>query len=150
MSYMTGPLFVDTNILIYSLDPSEPEKRRRAAKLIQSSFAEGRLLTSPQTLHECYRVLTERRRLIPQVDARTFIRALFSTCTAPLDSTSTEAAWKIQDDTKFHWWDCVMLASALAAGSAVFVSEDLSDGVKIGGMRIVNPFMNDVETLFTS
>lgn len=141
---MTGPLFVDTNILIYSLDPSEPAKRAEAARIIRSGAASGNLVTSPQTLNECYRVLAEKRRLVSQADARKFLMALIFTCTAPMNAATTEAAWRIQDKTRFHWWDCLMIASALGAGSALFVSEDMKDGTEIDGMRIVNPFVNDI------
>ena len=146
---MIGPLFVDTNVLIYSLDPSEPEKRAKAVGLIRTGVLSGTLITSPQTLNECYRVLTEKRRLLTRADAREFLRSLVFTCVAPLDSSTTEAAWKIQDETGFHWWDCVMLASALAMNAAVFVTEDLTDGVAIGGMRIVDPFVHDVAALLS-
>ena len=144
---MIGPLFVDTNVLIYSLDPREPEKRAKAVDLVRSGVARGNLITSPQTLNECYRVLTEKRRLVTQAEARNFLRSLIFTCVAPLSSATTEAAWKIQDDTGFHWWDCLMLASAVAASAAVFVTEDLADGAEIGGMRIVDPFVNDIGAL---
>lgn len=147
---MTGRLFVDTNILIYSLDPGDPAKRAKAVGLIRAGVASGNLTTSPQTLNECYRVLAGKRRLVSNPDARSYLRALLFTCVAPLNAATTEAAWKIQDDTGFQWWDCVMLASALAARSRMFITEDLTDGVVIGSMRILNPFVNDIRALVST
>jgi predicted nucleic acid-binding protein len=110
----------------------------------------GNLVTSPQTLNECYRVLTEKRRLVSRADARSFLQALLFTCVAPINAATSEAAWSIQDETGFHWWDCVMLASAVAARATTFVSEELADGVTIGGMRIVDPFVNDMDAFLST
>ena len=46
----------------------------------------------------------------------------------------------MQDETKYSWWDSLMLAAALQADCRLFVSEDLQDGRDLGGMRIANPF----------
>jgi predicted nucleic acid-binding protein len=145
---MTDLLFVDTNLLIYSLDPGEPEKRAKAAALIKAGTQRQALITSPQTLTESYRILTQKRRSMPVEAAREFLSALAPTCRAPLDHATIELAWHVEDRVNYSWWDCLMLASALRAGCRFFATEDLSDGHVVGGMRIVNPFRGDIEALF--
>lgn len=140
---MQTGVFIDSNILIYSLDPNETEKRARAAGFLRLVAASHRLVTSPQTLNECYRVLTDRRKMMPRSDARRFIASLLPSCTAALDSNTTLQAWEIQDATGFSWWDCVMLASAKKAGCGLFVTEDLEHGRDINGMRIVDLFRDE-------
>ena len=137
---MTGRLFVDTNILIYALDPAEPRKRAVSADLLRRTISNHTLTLSPQSLNECYRVLTQRRRLMPVDEARAFVRLVAPWAIAPLDAATTERAWAVQDAASLSWWDSLMVAAALRAECRLFVSEDMQDGVEIEGMRIANPF----------
>jgi predicted nucleic acid-binding protein len=98
------------------------------------------LALSPQNLNECYRVLTQRRRLIPQDAARSYLALLVPWCIAPLDAETTVKAWAVQDETGWQWWDALLVASALRAGCKLFISEDMQDGRSVSGMRIANPF----------
>jgi len=137
---MTARLFVDTNILIYALDPDDPMKRAASADLLRRTIANHTLALSPQNLNECYRVLTQRRRLVPIEAARSFLTHLMPWCIAPLDAQTTVKAWAVQDEAGLAWWDALLIASALIAGCKLFASEDMQDGQLISGMRIVNPF----------
>lgn len=137
---MTGRLFVDTNILIYALDPSEAEKRQVSADLLRETIRTRTLTLSPQSLNECYRVLTQRRKLMPVDQARAYIRTLAPWAIAPLDAKTTEQAFAIQDETGAGWWDSLMLTSAVQAQCRLFVSEGLQHGRVVSGMRIANPF----------
>lgn len=137
---MTGRLFVDTNILIYALDPADPVKRKVSADLLRMTIRSRTLTLSPQNLNECYRVLTDRRHLMPVGDARAYLRTLAPWAIAPLDAATTEKAWEVQDTARLSWWDSLLVASALRAGCRLFVSEDMQDGLEIEGMRIADPF----------
>jgi predicted nucleic acid-binding protein len=135
--------FVDTNVLVYTVDPEEPEKRALAADLLERVMASRALILSPQSLNECYRIVTDRRRILSRNDARRFIGALSSFCVAPSGNDVTRQAWRIQDMTNFVWWDCMLLSSALLAGAEYFLSEDLQDKRQLEGMTILNPFRLD-------
>jgi predicted nucleic acid-binding protein len=137
---MTARVCVDTNILIYALDPSEPAKRTASADLLRQTIKNHTLTLSPQSLNEAYRVLIQRRRLVPAGEARAYLAGLAPWCTAPLDAETTQRAWAVEDATGFSWWDSLMLAAALRAECALFMSEDMTNGRVIEGMRIVNPF----------
>jgi predicted nucleic acid-binding protein len=137
---MTGRVFVDTNILIYALDPAEPAKRQASTDLLKTAISNRSLTLSPQSLNETYRVLVQRRRLMPIDAARSYIRTLAPWAIAPLDAKTTERAFAVEDETGYGWWDCLMLASALQAECRMFVSEDLQDGREVAGMRIASPF----------
>jgi predicted nucleic acid-binding protein len=137
---MTGRVFVDTNILIYALDPAEPAKRQASTDLLKTAISNRSLTLSPQSLNETYRVLVQRRRLMPIDAARSYIRTLAPWAIAPLDAKTTERAFAVEDETGYGWWDCLMLASALQAECRLFVSEDLQDGREVASMRIASPF----------
>jgi predicted nucleic acid-binding protein len=137
---MTARLCLDTNILIYALDPADPAKRKVSADLLTMAISSRILILSPQSLNEAYRVLTQRQKIIPVAAVRSYLGALAPWCIAPLDAETTKRAWTVQDETKYSWWDSLMLAAALRAQCRIFVSEDLDDGHEISGMRISNPF----------
>jgi hypothetical protein len=88
--------------------------------------------------------LIQRRRLIPEPAARSYLTRLFRWCIAPLDAQTTAKAWAVQDEAGLAWWDALLAASALMAGCKLFISEDMQDGQLISGMRIVNPFSTDL------
>ena len=137
---MTGRVFVDTNILIYALDPADPAKRQVSADMLRQTISSRTLTLSPQSLNEAYRVLCQRRRLVPVSAARGYIKTLAPWAIAPLDAATTLRAFDVEDETGYSWWDSLMLAAALRAGCRLFVSEDLSHGRDVSGMRIANPF----------
>jgi predicted nucleic acid-binding protein len=144
---MTARLFVDTNILIYALDPGEALKRTVSADLLRQTISSRTLTLSPQSLNECYRVLTQRRRVMPAEEARSYVRLLAPWAIAPLDAATTERAWQVQDKVGLGWWDALMVAAALRAECRLFVSEDMHDGAVVDGMRIANPFTAKFEQL---
>jgi predicted nucleic acid-binding protein len=141
---MTDLLFADTNLLVYAMDPTEPQKRARASEVLLACGDSGVLMTSPQTLNECYRVLADKRRLVPIDQARAYVATFAPTCRAPLDWQTIMRAWAIADVRPYNWWDCVMLASALRASCTAFLTEDLVTGDDIDGMLVVNPFTTDL------
>ena len=87
-SFMTARLLIDTNILIYALDPADPVKRGTSADVLRQAIASHTLALSPQNLNECYKVLTQRRRLVPMDAARSYLTHLMPWCIAPLDATN--------------------------------------------------------------
>ena len=141
---MTGLLFVDTSLLIYSLDPANPGKRAKAVELLQRGMRAGVLITSPQSLNECYQVLAMKKRLVPNDEARAFVSALFPTCRAPLDLDTVKLAWETETLTRYSWWDCLLLAAARQAGCSYFLTEYLKDEHMIESLQILNPFVHDI------
>jgi predicted nucleic acid-binding protein len=60
---MSDRTFLDTNILVYAYDQHEPQKQRKAQKLIIDGIEKENLLLSVQVLGEFFNVVT---RHIPQ------------------------------------------------------------------------------------
>ena len=139
--------FVDTNLLIYSIDPRETERRHVAAALLNNLVDTGRLVLSPQSLNECYRALTERRDLLPRYAAQAYVISLLQFCTAPYDFDVTRRAWQIQERHRFGWWDTMLLASASIAQCDFFFSEDMQHERAVDGLTILNPFRLDPNSL---
>jgi len=132
--------FADRNFIVCTIDPSEPEKRRRSKDFLNQIMTRHTLVLSSQSLNECYRVVTEKRGLMPRSEAQLFVFALSEFCSAPYDFDVTQKAWQIQDQNGFAWWDCTLLASAMLAGCDLFLSEDMQHERVIERLIIVNPF----------
>ena len=53
-----------------------------------------------------------------------------------------EAALNLHDETRYSFYDCLVIAAALQAGAKVLYTEDLQHKQLIDGrLRIVNPFL---------
>ena len=141
MTTVKKSLFVDTNILIYTLDPLETEKRLVVGELLMEAMQSESLVLSPQSINEFYRVVTDKRRWLNREQARRLVSSFLPYCVAPLDAETIKSAWDIQSDHGFGWWDSLLLGAAVRAGCTRFASEDMQDGRIIAGMTIVNPFV---------
>lgn len=95
---MIGPVFVDSNVLIYSVDATEPEKQSRAKRWLELLWLtrSGRL--SFQVLQEFYVNVTRATgAAMPAGDAREVARSLLAWRPVRVGAGEIEAAWSIQD-----------------------------------------------------
>jgi hypothetical protein len=96
---------------------------------------------NPQSLNGCYRIVTNRRRMISKEHPGRFVGAL-SFGAAPLGYEVIKQAWPIHDATKFGWWDCLPISSALRAAAKDF-REDPQHERQPEGITLLNPFRLD-------
>ena len=50
------------------------------------------------------------------------------------------ASLELKDRYGLSYWDCVIVEAARAIGCDVVLSEDMSDGQDLDGIRVTNPF----------
>ena len=138
---MTAPVFVDTNVFIYALDASEPEKQRQAAAWLDELWARRAGRTSFQVLQELYVNLTRKlSRPADEAEARTVARALLAWNPSPPDGACLDRAWDLQDRYGLSWWDSLIVASAGLQGCRHLLTEDLQSGQDLSGVVVVDPF----------
>jgi predicted nucleic acid-binding protein len=138
---MTAPVFVDTNVFVYFRDATEPDKQARAAAWLEQLWRERTGRLSYQVLQEYY--VTVTRKLKPGLSenrARQDVGALEAWHPVPTDGAIFEAAWQLQDEASFSWWDALIVAAAQSCGARTLLSEDMQHGREIGPLKIVNPF----------
>ncbi|MGH9418258.1 MAG: hypothetical protein ACRD01_16685 [Terriglobales bacterium] len=58
-----GKVFLDTNIFVYALDPSEPWKRSRSEQVITSMRSAATGVVSTQVMQELFSVATRKLRM---------------------------------------------------------------------------------------
>ncbi len=138
---MTVPVFVDTNVLVYRHDSSEPAKQPRAADWLSLLWRQRSGHLSYQVLQELYVTLTHK--LKPGMDAgqaQQLIRDLTSWRALPIDLAVMERAWVQYERHSLSWWDALIIAAAQICDCQVLLTEDLNHGQLFGQLRVVNPF----------
>jgi predicted nucleic acid-binding protein len=133
---------VDTNVLVYAYDAAAPNKRRRAADVLNRLHASGRGSLSVQVLSEFYTNVT-RKPLIPLTpdQARdSSIRYVRSWHVLDLtDRTFLDAVQAVQSH-RMAYWDALIWATASQHSVANILTEDQQDGRLIGPIRYMDPF----------
>lgn len=147
---MTGPVFVDTNVLVYARDQADPAKQAQAEAWLRRLWRDdvGRL--SWQVLNEFY--VTATQKLSPcltREEARADVRDLLAWNPISVDGEVTRAAWRLQDAYPLSWWDALIVAAAQVSGCAYLLSEDMQAERNYGGVEVVNPFDRTPESMFT-
>lgn len=144
---MTGPVFVDTNVLAYRHDAADPSKQARAEDWITCivKLRAGRL--SFQVLQELYATLTRKLRpsLEPQ-EARDIVDLLASWNPLTVNLPLLKSAWALQDRYSLSWWDALIVAAAQASDCRVLLTEDLQHGQSFGRVRVIDPFASPERT----
>ena len=131
--------FVDTNVLLYSLDGVNRDKQRRASEWISFLWSTGSGVLSWQVLHEFYANATRKLGLETEI-ARIQVRRFQSW--EPLDTSFAlvERAWYWFDSAGLSYWDGLILAAAERSGARFLLSEDFQANRHYHDVRIVNPF----------
>ncbi len=142
---MTAELkFVDTNVLVYLFDGDSPGKQARARELLDRE-AEN-IVLSTQVLGEFYVVVTRKlARPLGTDVAREAVDDLCAFQVRPLHAALVRAAARRSESSKLSYWDALIVETAIDAGAAVLLTEDLQHGQTFSGLRIANPFREEHE-----
>ena len=137
--------FVDTNILLYSLDlgPAQPAKAAVATQILTCTD----LALSVQVLQEFYVQATHSRRpdALPHDIAVRLIQKWLRFRIQDNTVAVLQSALAVKDRFQTSYWDAAILAAILAAAKAArcreILSEDLNHGQDFDGVIVVNPFL---------
>ncbi len=136
---MRDKAFLDTNILVYAADRSEPAKRKTARDLISHLTQHGTPCLSTQVAQEFFVTLTRKMEVAPLV-ARDLVLSLKGFEQVVVDFEDIQSAMDGHILWKISFWDALILTAARKAQCSVLYTEDLNDGQTFGGVRVVNPF----------
>lgn len=140
---MSAKFFLDTNILIYTLDDDNPGKRDRARALVGEALSESRGCISTQVVQEFLNAsLRKFAKPLTPADAQRFLTVVLEPlCTVFAGIDLFQQAITITDRWKFAFYDALIVASAFQAGCPILYSEDLQHGQKVESLQILNPFL---------
>ena len=137
---MTAKCFVDTNILLYSVDERSVEKHEAARRILAADLREYPRAVSTQVLLEFYSAAT-RKLKIPADRARN-LAALWSDFeVVSLGTDDVLGAMDCSIVNGISIWDALIVTAARKANCERLWTEDLNHGQIIQGVRIENPFL---------
>lgn len=134
---------VDSNLLSYVFDESEPDKRRICGELVGDCWERKRdFAVSVQNLSEFYVVVTNKiSNPIPADIARRFIELIIDfqgwhviNYSAP----TIKSAIDISKEHGIHYWDA-LLAATMRENNVFSIYTEDSDFEKISWLKTVNP-----------
>jgi predicted nucleic acid-binding protein len=131
--------FVDSNLLLYYVDPVDARKQARAMEWLEALWMAGAGCLSWQVLHEFYWNAVRKMRLEP-ARAREIVEDLAHW--KPVDTTLglVQQAWHWMDSAQLSYWDALILAAAQRAGARYLLSEDFQPNRRYDEIQALNPF----------
>ena len=137
---MNGADFLDTNILVYAYDPTEPRKQKVAQGLLLGMAANDALI-SPQVLAEFSATLLHK--MAPPAsprDVRAALDILAALKIVPIDFGVVRRAVEATELYRIHFYDGMIIAAAERGGCRRIWSEDLNAGHEYFGIKVEDPF----------
>ena len=139
---MTAKYLVDTNLLVYAYDRSDPEKQAKAVEILDELVKNGTGILSPQVLSEFYTVVTRKLAapLTPQEGYTSISNYIRSWNMVDLTGLVVLEAVRGVRDHRLSYWDSLIWATAKMNQISTGLSEDFSSNSVIEGVRFTNPF----------
>lgn len=136
---MKDKVFVDTNLLVYSIS-TDAIKAGKIEQLFRESFD---FVVSTQVINEFVHTC-HRKHLLPAEDIRRVVEdflLFFDLVT--IEETTIMTAFDLKARHGFSWYDALIVAAALENGCETLSSEDLHHGLLVEGrLTIQNPFLS--------
>lgn len=131
-------VFVDTNILIYSLDQSNPGRQKKARSCLEQMQNEEEGVISTQVMQEFYVAATKKLGVEP-LTAKGILRLFENFEVVVVTASLIKDAIDCHILNQISFWDALIVMTAESAQCEKIWTEDLNDGQTIQGVRIENP-----------
>jgi predicted nucleic acid-binding protein len=136
-------IFIDTNILVYTLDQKNIEKRDMARKIVKKVVESHQPVISTQVIKEFYVVASTKLKADPII-VKNIIHNFHNMEIVNNDLELIEQAIDISILSQLSFWDSLIIAAAEKANCEYVLSEDLNSGQNYRGIKLLNPFIKDV------
>ena len=142
MSSIVSKIFIDTNILVYTLDKNDKSKNERARCVLQKIIDKHYPVISTQVINEFYIVATKKLNADPII-VKNIVHNFKNMEIVHTDLQLIEEAIDISILTQLSFWDSLIIAAAEKANCELIFSEDLHAGQTYRGVLLLNPFETD-------
>ena len=131
--------FLDTNILVYSVDKNDPVRHAVARKIVLSAVSGRDFLISAQVLNEFSNIALLKLKM--SVDETRKLVSFFSRMNVvSVDRDWTDKALTLKQSYGTQFFDSLLLVAAEENSCEEILTEDLNDGQMYGSVKAVNPF----------
>ena len=131
--------FIDTNVLLYSVDNRDLRKQRIASDLIEQLGRSKTGVLSTQVLLEFAYNLT-RKYKVNQTNASLMTSAYAQWPVVDSDVSLVLRGLARAAESQLSIWDAMMVEAALRAEARTLYTEDLTHGQRFATLTVVNPF----------
>ena len=146
MTSIGARLFLDTNMLVYAHDSTDPQKQAKAQTLLTEGIERESAVVSAQVLSEFFVVVTRRIPVpLSAQQAEQVMDLLSMLPTVELDQNLVRQAVCIHRESQISYWEALIVSAAERAGCTRILSEDLNAGQTYRDVRVENPFSDQVE-----
>ena len=135
-------IFIDTNILVYTLDQKNIDKRDMARKIVKKVVESHQPVISTQVIKEFYVVASNKLKADPIV-VKNIIHNFHNMEIVNNDLDLIEQAIDISILSQLSFWDSLIIAAAEKANCEYVLSEDLNSGQNYRGIKLLNPFIKE-------
>lgn len=135
---MMSKVFIDTNILVYSMDRFDAARRDKCRSLLKSGVKEFQGVISTQVMQEFYVTATKKLGADPLV-VKDILNGFGQFETVIINPAIINDAVDCSVIHRISFWDSLIVAAAESANCEKIWTEDLNDGQFIKGIRIENP-----------
>ena len=140
---MSVNTFVDTSVLVWTQDASDPVRQLRALERLRLEQVTGLPTVSANVLAEMFVALSKRRGPHPplyspeEAARRVEVAATFHV--VAVQKEHVLEALRLKQRHQLQWWDALNVASARAAGCTLFLTADFPSAQVIEGLRFEDP-----------
>ena len=131
-------IFIDTNILVYSLDQFDSRKRKKCRERLKSLTGESRGVISTQVMQEFYAASTAKLGA-DVLTVKDILHSFERFETIIITPQIIKDAIDCSIINKLSFWDALIVVTAESAKCEKLWSEDLNNGQVIRGVRIESP-----------
>jgi predicted nucleic acid-binding protein len=132
-------IFIDTNILIYSLDKFNINKNQKSRQIIQTVVQKETAVISTQVLQELYAVGTTKLNIDP-ILMKNILSTFENLEIVIVDADLIKEAIDTSVLNRFSFWDALIVAAAERAKCEYVYTEDLNSDQIIRGVKVKNPY----------
>lgn len=137
---MKDKIFIDTNLLVYSIDSFDQEKKTYSRKIIKEISNDYTGVMSTQVMQEFYVAATKKMNADPVV-----VRGILTQLSNfEIISVSPDLIFSAIDCSilnRISFWDALIIAAAASCNCKEIWTEDLNHDQIILGVRMKNPFL---------
>lgn len=131
-------VFIDTNILVYSMDQFDPEKMNQCRILLTSAADGNHGVISTQVQQEFYVAATKKLGADP-ILVKAILHSFAQFELVVISPSMIYDAIDCSVINRISFWDALIVEAARSARCEAIWTEDLNDGQVIRGVRIENP-----------
>jgi predicted nucleic acid-binding protein len=135
---------IDTNVLVYAVDGSEPAKQSQAVGLLETLSGEATRLVIPWQVAVEFVACLRRWEVAGRItrdDTLAYKAHLLDSPPIVMPSAAKlDLSLDLSGRYSLSYWDSLLLAACVEAGITTLYSEDLDSGMTYDSVTVINPF----------